>query len=494
MAISRRMVGAEIWQSGAHPLDRPLSRITEAPLRYGNQVALLQNGTETFDDWLAAIARAQRWVHLENYIFTGDRIGHRFADALLDRASAGIAIRVLVDWYGSWDTPRAFWKKLRRGGVDLRFVTPFRVNDAVSFVHRDHRKTLLVDGEYGSAGGICIADEWLARDPDTGLPYRDTAVRVAGPAVADLEHAFANVWARTGTPLPLEEQPAASVPLGDHAVRVVIQEPGKLRILRMLELLTASVERRLWIADAYFLTVPRLTQALTAAAEDGVDVRLLLPATNDLPIVGALSRASYRPFLTAGVRIWEYGGLMMHAKTLVADDWLGRVGSTNLNVTGLFTNWEIDVITEDRGFTAQMAAMFEHDLADAREVRLGGFGQRPRIETERPISRYDRRMQRNTPEGSSRALATVTRAGVGAFQTHGLPLSRYERRAQTALGGALVVIAALAARFPRLIAWPLAGASGGIGATMLARVLRSIRQKQEEHELSSTEHDEDYTS
>jgi cardiolipin synthase len=461
--------------AGSAYLDRPLERITEAPLRSGNRVRLLQNGLETYDDWLAAIARARRWVHLENYIFRADTVGRRFAHALSERARAGVAVRVLVDWYGSWDTPVWFWRELRHNGVDLRFVTPIRLSSPFEAVHRDHRKVLLVDGRYGAAGGICIADQWLARAPQTGLPYRDMAMRVAGPAVVDLEGAFAGVWDRSGTPLPPQERPALrdAPPAGEQAVRVIIQEPGKLRILRVLELLTASVERRLWIADAYFLTVPRLTQALTAAARDGVDVRLLLPATNDLPIVGALSRASYRPFLRAGVRIWEYGGPMMHAKATVADGWWSRVGSTNLNITGLWTNWEIDIAVEDKRCAAAMEAVFEADLADAREVRLASAVRRTYVRPARLISAQERHIQRRSPEGSSRALAAVTRAGIGAFQSSGMLLSRYERRAQLVIGGGLVGFGLLAARYPRVVAWPLAVAAGGFGASLLQRATRT---------------------
>ena len=416
----------------SHDLDRALERITQAPLRAGNQVRLLQNGVETYDDWLAAIARARRWVHLENYIFRADTTGRRFADALVERARAGVAVRVLVDWYGSWDTPAWFWRELRCGGVDVRFVTPLRLSSPFTVVHRDHRKVLLIDGRYGAAGGVCIADQWLAREPQTGLPYRDTAMRVEGPAVADLECAFAGVWDRSGSPLPLSERSALAIvpPVGDQAVRVIIQEPGKLRMLRVLELLTASVERRIWIADAYFLTVPRLTQALTAAAADGVDVRLLLPATNDLPVVGALSRASYRPFLRAGVRIWEYSGLMMHAKTMVADGWWSRVGSTNLNITGLWTNWELDIVAEDERFAATMEDVFEADLADAREIRIPSSAHlipawpaRPTSRRRWPAGRSSaqlRRVHRPTPAASSRVLAAVGSAGVGAFQSGGL--------------------------------------------------------------------------
>ena len=164
-----------------------------------------------------------------------------------------------------------------------------------------------------------------------------------GPAVAALERAFAGVWDLSGTPLPREELPAASeIPAaGAQNVRIIVQEPGKLRVLRSIELLTAAVEERVWIADAYFLSMATLTRGLESAARDGVDVRILTPtpATNDQPPVGTLSRVGYRRLLESGVRIFEYGGPMMHAKTTVADARFGRVGSTNLNVAGLITNW-----------------------------------------------------------------------------------------------------------------------------------------------------------
>src|SRR5918997_6314320 len=127
MAASEGVSSSLLRSSAGYRLDQPLTRITEAPLRLQNRVTLLRNGPETYDDWLAAIASARRWVHLENYIFRADKIGHQFAAALLERARAGVTVRVLVDWFGSWDTPRRFWRDLRDGGVDLRFVTPVRL-------------------------------------------------------------------------------------------------------------------------------------------------------------------------------------------------------------------------------------------------------------------------------------------------------------------------------------------------------------------------------
>ncbi len=236
-------------------LDRALSRVSGAPLRYGNALALLHDGPATYEDWLAAIGRAQRWVHIENYIFKDDSIGQRFAAALAERAAAGVPVRVLYDWFGSLDVSNAFWRRMRRAGVDVRAVNPLWDGAPLDIFQRDHRKLLAVDGDYASIGGVCIADAWLATSPVTGLPYRDTAVRVTGPAVADLEHAFADIWDSLGSPLPADELPDLDsiAPAGDVEARVIVQEPGRLRMLRTLQVVLAGVERRMWIADAYFL-------------------------------------------------------------------------------------------------------------------------------------------------------------------------------------------------------------------------------------------------
>jgi len=189
-------------------LDRALARTSDASLREGNRLELLKNGPRTYDDWLAAIARARRWVHLDNYIFQDDSTGQRFAMALAEKASEGVKVRVLYDWFGSSDVPRSFWRGLREAGVEVRAVNPPTLGAPLGVIRRDHRKLLAVDGEYASTGGVCISDGWLVRSPETGLPYRDTAVSVLGPAVADVERAFAGVWAETGPPLAVEEVPA----------------------------------------------------------------------------------------------------------------------------------------------------------------------------------------------------------------------------------------------------------------------------------------------
>lgn len=484
-------------RSGAVPplqgerFEQAMRRASGAPLRAGNELTLLKNGPATYDAWLGAITEAERWVHLENYIFENDRVGRRFVAALSEKAREGVAVRILYDWFGCSDVPRSFWEEMRRAGAEVRAVNPPSLRRGVrSFVRRDHRKLVGVDGVYASVGGICIADGWLEHSSETGLPYRDTAVGFRGPAVADAEHAFAGVWDHYGEPLPAEERPDAEnvEAAGDEVARVVIQEPGRARVLRTLEILLSAAKERMWIADAYFLSAPTLTQSLISASRDGVDVRILLPATNDLPWIGALSRTGYRPLLEAGIRIYEYGGPMMHAKTHVADGRFSRVGSTNLNFSGLLANWEVDLLPEDPAFGAKMDEMFEEDLEGAREILLRpgvrpgvGLGsRRPRAVPERPVNQAERRDRRQTQRGSFRgssgaATATVSRVGGEALRsaTDGASLYTHERKIKAAVSVGVLGLSALGVRYPRLLAWPLAATGVLAGALGLLSAARS---------------------
>jgi cardiolipin synthase len=468
-------------------VDRALARTSDAPLREGNRLELLKNGPHTYDDWLATIARARRWVHLDNYIFQNDTTGKRFAEALTAKAAEGVRVRVLHDWFGCMDVPRSFWQELQGAGVEVRAVNPPTLGAPLGVIRRDHRKLLAVDGEYASTGGVCISDGWLVRSPETGLAYRDTAVSIRGPAVADVDRAFAAVWGETGEALPEDERPRAEdiASAGGQSVRVVVQEPRKMRTLRMLQLLTAGVEERLWITDAYFLSMPILTQALMATARDGVDVRVLVPATNDIPWIGRASRAGYRQFLESGVRIFEYGGPMIHAKTLVADGWWSKVGSTNLNFSSLAANWEIDLVAEDPGFAAGMEALFEGDLADAREVRLVGTGgSRREVRPDRRIDTSNRGARRGVVGSGSGSSATIVRVGSAALEKSGTPLRTHEHALAAATSGALLGISLLGLRFPRLLAWPLALVGTLFGALGVVRATRFRRDASGE-DLSS---------
>src|SRR6516162_7567454 len=310
-----------------------LSRVAGAPLILGNRVRLLKDASENYPAWLDAIRSAQRWIHLESYIIHDDDTGEMFADLLAAKARQGVKVRLLYDWIGALgNSSYGFFRRLRLAGVDVRRFNPFRFDSPFGWLNRDHRKMLSVDGRVGYITGLCIGRNWVG---STGLDgWRDTGVEVEGPAVADIDRAFAETWAVAGGTVPDDELPvAASIPVaGNVAVRVVAAAPNLAPIYRTDQLVAALARRSLWLADAYFIGTSSYVQALRAAAQSGVDVRLLIPGVSDIPVIRALSRAGLRPLLEAGVRVFEWNGVMMHAKTAVADGYWARVGSTNLNL------------------------------------------------------------------------------------------------------------------------------------------------------------------
>jgi cardiolipin synthase A/B len=462
-------------------LEGILGRVSDATLRESNRIALLKNGPDTYDDWLQAISRAKRWIHLDNYIFANDEIGNSFAEALSAKAKEGVRVRVLHDWFGCMDVRRSFWNSMREAGVEIKAVNPPASGPPLGVIRRDHRKLLAVDGEYGSTGGVCISDGWLVRSKETGLPYRDTAVSVRGPVVADINRAFTSLWGELVEELPEEERPDPKDirAAGETPARLVVQEPRRMRTLRMLQLLTAGVQERLWVTDPYFLSLPILTQSLMATARDGVDVRVLTPATNDIAWIGRASRAGYGQYLEAGVRIFEYGGPMIHAKTLVADGWLSKVGSTNLNFSSLAANWEIDLMVEDADFAAQMEELFEEDLSNSREVRLERSGQRPRVRPDRRVDTSDSGARAGVIGSGTGSGATLSRVGTTVFQKGTAPLQAHEHAIAAAASGALLGASLLGARFPRLVAWPLTAVGALLGGLGVVRAIQSAISERE---------------
>jgi cardiolipin synthase A/B len=463
-------------------LEGILGRVSDAPLRNGNRLALLKNGPDTYEDWLAAIARSERWIHLDNYIFANDEIGNRFAEALSSKAKEGVRVRVLHDWFGCMDVPRSFWNSMREAGVEVKAVNPPASGPPLGVIRRDHRKLLVVDGEYASTGGVCIQDGWMVRSKETGLPYRDTAVNVRGPVVADINRAFTKLWGELVEELPDDERPDPKdiQAAGETPARLVVQEPRRMRTLRMLEFLTAGVQERLWVTDPYFLSLPILTESLMATARDGVDVRVLTPATNDIAWIGRASRAGYHQFLEAGVRIFEYGGPMIHAKTLVADGWWSKVGSTNLNFSSLVANWEIDLVVEDTDFADQMERLFEDDISNSREIRLEGSGQRQRVQPDGRVDTSDSGARAGVVGSGTGSGATISRVVPTLVQKGAAPLRTHEHAIAAAASGALLGVSLLGARFPRLVAWPLVAVGALLGGLGVVRAVQSTLSESEE--------------
>jgi cardiolipin synthase len=351
-------------------LVRALDRAAGARPIGGNTLTHHPDSAAALDAMLRAIAAARRWIHLENYIIRADRTGRRFATALEQRARAGVRVRVLYDAFGSFWTSRRMWRDLRLAGAEVRAFHPLLSTHPFEVFTRDHRKLLVTDGTTAIMGGLCIGDEWAGDRARGRAPWRDTMVTVCGPGAAALDRSFGRVWRLPGPPLPAGELAADPPPQGDATVRIIEGEPGAGRIYRAVQILAAAAVDRLWITDAYLVAPPALFASLLDASRDGVDVRILVPGPSDLPVLRNVTRTGYRELLRAGIRVFEWRGPMLHAKTLLADRSWGRVGSSNLNVSSLLTNYELDVVATDVGLCDALAAQFRRDLAQSNEIVL----------------------------------------------------------------------------------------------------------------------------
>lgn len=357
---------------------RGLWRIAAADVSSGNRVQLLRNGPATFDAMRSLIAEARERIAYEGYIFRDDEVGERFRDALIEAARRGVRVRLLVDWVGRMGTPMRFFRPLSDAGVEVRMYSPPGFHRWLGILPRDHRKLLVVDGAAGVTGGIGIGKEWkhgvLRRRRS---PWRDTAVRIAGPAAVDLEESFARMWTRSREGRPRGRRLLRS-PSHSHLdpqldppslVGIIEGEPGRMRVSRALQMQALGAERTIWIASAYFAPSLGLVEALAGAARDGVDVRVLVPSRFDHPWLRTIITPFYQRMLKNGVRVWEWRGEMMHAKTNVVDGRWVRVGSTDFNLLGVAINFELDAVIEDSAIGAEAEEMFLEDLEQSRELR-----------------------------------------------------------------------------------------------------------------------------
>ncbi len=449
--------------------DQAFSRASGAPLRDHNSVTLLRDADENYPRWLDAIRSARRTIHFEMYIVHEDEQGRRFADALLAKAREGVTVRLLYDWMGGFGkTSRAFWNRLRAGGVAVRCYNPPRFDRPLGWLSRDHRKMISVDRSVAFVTGLCVGEAWVG-DPSRGFePWRDTGIELRGPAVEDCERAFADAWSAAGEPVTLEETPPLSdrqSPAGDISVRVVATVPNTAGLFRVDQLVAAMARGTLWLTDAYFAGTTPYVQALCAAARDGVDVRLLVPGASDIPLVRLFSRAGYRPLLEAGVRVFEWNGSMLHAKTAVADGRWARVGSTNLNLASWMGNRELDVIVENEPFAGEVEAMFLADLTKATEVVLDA---RNRVRAP-DLSRGAPRPRSGGSSG--RAMTGAVRIGntVTAAITNRRVLEPVEAHIAMIAGLLLLGIAALIVTFPRGFGYPVAFIAAWFAAALLFR-------------------------
>ena len=346
----------------------------------GNKVEDLENGDEIFPAMLQAIAAARKTITFETYIYWSGHVGQQFADALSERARAGVAVNVTIDWAGSISMDEKQLAQMQDAGVRVERYRPLHWYNIGRLNNRTHRKLLVVDGRVGFTGGVGIGDPWQghAQDPDH---WRDIHFRVEGPVVAQMQAAFNDNWIKTSGEVlngpdyfpPLERA-------GGMDAHMFISSPasGSESMHLMYLLAIAAAEHSIDLEAAYFIPDRLISDALIAARKRGVQVRVLLPGKNtDSDAARMASKSAWGPLLKAGVEIYEYEPTMFHNKMLIVDDLLVSVGSTNFDLRSFQLNDEASLNVYDREFAAKMTRVFENDLKPGRRYTYETWAARP---------------------------------------------------------------------------------------------------------------------
>ena len=346
----------------------------------GNKISTLLNGDEIFPAMLEAIRSAKKTITFETYIYWSGTIGDEFAEALSERARAGVKVHVLLDWVGSSKAKKEYIDKMKASGVEVTKYHPLRWYNFQRVNNRTHRKILVVDGKVGFTGGVGIADKWTghAQDPEH---WRDSHFRLEGPAVAQMQAAFMDNWVKTQSRvLHGEEYFPALTPVGSSLAQVFKSSPGEgsesVRLMYLLSI--ASARKRLLIANSYFVPDDLAVSTLAAAQKRGVDVEIIVPGTKiDSELSRKASRSRWGDLLEAGIEIYEYQPTMYHCKVMVVDDVWVSVGSTNFDNRSFRLNDEENLNVYDADLAREQTKDFEEDRKKAHRVTLEEWKHRP---------------------------------------------------------------------------------------------------------------------
>lgn len=353
--------------------------LTGAPLSEGNHVEVLRNGVEIFPSMLAAIRGAKKTINTEFYIYWDGKIGRTFAEALAERARAGVKVNIVLDAVGSANMSHDLIIFLERNGIAVEWYHPIRWYTLSRVNHRTHRKLLVVDGEIGFTGGVGIADNWLG-DADTKDHWRETVVRVEGPVVTQMQFAFMDNWVKSRGELLTGLDYFPRVPQrGKSLTQVLKSSPseGSSTVKLMFIVSIVSARKSIYINSAYFVPDSDTIRALESAVRRGVDVRIIVPGEyTDVPIVRHAGRFFYSHLLKRGIRMFEYLPTMMHAKTMVVDGIWTTIGSSNFDDRSFRLNDEVNVNIFDAEIAARMEQMFFEDLARSEEITRRQFLKR----------------------------------------------------------------------------------------------------------------------
>jgi cardiolipin synthase len=374
-------------------LDRHITvveSVTESPLTKGNKVTLLTDGQATYAAMFEALKNAEDHINLESYIIEDDETGRKFSDLLLQKQAEGVQVHVIYDSLGSMNATDSFFQRLRDGGiqvVDFNPINPLNAREEWGLTHRDHRKMLIVDGKVAIIGGINISKVYSSspfkrkKNKKAPIHWRDTDVRIEGPAVAEFQKLFLDTWSKQKGPKLSERSnyfPDVKEK-GTALVRVVGSTPGETNRIPFIVYVSAITfaEHSIHLTNSYFFPDDQILQALTDAARRGVDVKIILPGITDSTLAYYAQRYYYSELLKSGVKVYEHSTSLLHAKTAVVDKVWSTVGSTNLDFLSLLHNDEVNAVVLNHDFAVEMEKMFVKDLENSRQIHWDEWKKRP---------------------------------------------------------------------------------------------------------------------
>lgn len=345
----------------------------------GNSVEIFENGA-FFEALLEEVAAARHTVHFETFLWKDGVLGKRLADALCERARAGVTVRVLVDANGCSKMGKAIERQLRDAGCKLTKFHPFDWRNIGVFNERDHRKIVVLDGSTAFVGGHCIVDSWLGSAED-GKHFADVSVRLRGPIVHSVQAAFSENWVgETGELFMGDEVFPPLERAGDVTAHTAFVKPeGSAPAVKLLHhAVICTARKRLWIQNPYFIPEPAAIEAFGEAVARGVDVRVLMPSTSgsDNPMVQHAGHRNFEKLLRCGVRLFEYPHTLLHQKVMTVDGEWCAVGSSNFDDRSFETNDEITLGFKDRATTERLDQIFEKYASRAREIKLEAWRKR----------------------------------------------------------------------------------------------------------------------
>ena len=369
-----------------------IESVSGSPLTSGNKVTLLVDGPATYAAMFKAMESARDHINIETFIIEDDEAGRRFTGLMLKKQAEGVQVNLIYDSKGSFLTPAPFFQRLRDAGINVvafNPVNPLKSRKLRRLAHSDHRKILIVDGKIVFTGGINISAVYSSgrsgRQPEKKppIPWRDTDVRIEGPAVAEFQKLFLDTWkSQKGPKLPERNYFPDLKAVGKTLVRAVGSSPGETNRLTFVLYVSAIAfsEKSLHVTNAYFAPDDQTVDALRDAARRGVDVKIILPGTTDSSLPVNAGRYFYTGLLESGVKLYRRRGVLLHAKTAVIDNVWSTVGSTNMDFLSLSINDEVNAVILSKEFAAEMEEMFARDLAESDEIRLEKWKKRPVID------------------------------------------------------------------------------------------------------------------